>query len=426
MNINELKQVIIDQHEWPITENRLMRHNDQLIQSFINNPHAVVVSGVRRCGKSTLLGHLRQSIIKSSNFINFDDERLAAFTVADFQLLWECFLELYGEQDTFFFDEIQNVPEWERFVRRLHDNKKKVFITGSNAQMFSKELGTRLTGRYIDLKMFPYSFAEFYHLEEALKINFSQLTTNKRMAIKRKFNEYYKLGGFPEYVEHQKPEYLHTLYENILYRDIIVRYKLTRENLIKALTYFLASNIGKEVTYNSIRKLLGFGSANTVSDYFGYLEASFLCFFVNRFDYSLKVQNNSPKKCYFIDHALANLLGFRMSEDLGRFLENIVFIELKRRYAEVYYHRKEKECDFVVRQGNKITEAIQVSTTLDNPETRQREYMGLLEALSMYSLKKGLILTENTEEEHTVSHLGKSYKIVVMPIWRWALALPTE
>lgn len=377
----------------------------------------VIVSGLRRAGKSTLMNEIRKDNLHESYFVNFDDERLFDFAIADFQMMQELLIELYGERNIYFFDEIQNIQGWERFVRRLHDNGKKVYVTGSNASMLSREMGTHLTGRHLSYSLYPYSFKEFLYFKKYELPISEVLTTTEKSTIKRYFNEYIEVGGIPEFVKNRDELYIKTLYENILYRDIITRYNLKDEKALKTTVYFAASNIAKEISYNNIRKLTGLSSATTIKEYFEYLENSYLAYLLPRFSTSLKVQVYSNKKVYFIDTAIARILGFRTSEDYGRILENIVFMELKRESKEVYYHKENKECDFVIRDGYNITEAIQVTQSLENPDTRKRELEGMLDAMKAYKLKEGLILTDDTEDEIEIE--GK--KIFVKPIWKWLL-----
>lgn len=377
----------------------------------------VIVSGLRRAGKSTLMNEIRKDHLHESYFVNFDDERLFDFTIADFQLMQELLTELYGEKNIYFFDEIQNIQGWERFVRRLHDNGKKVYVTGSNASMLSREMGTHLTGRHLSYSLYPYSFKEFLHFKKYELPIPEVLTTTEKSTIKRHFNEYIDVGGIPEFVKNRDELYVKTLYENILYRDIITRYNLKDEKALKTTVFFAASNIAKEISYNNIRKLTGLSSATTIKEYFEYLENSYLAYLLPRFSTSLKVQVYSNKKVYFTDTAIARILGFRTSEDYGRILENTVFMELKRESKEVYYHKENKECDFVIRDGYNITEAIQVTQSLENTDTRKRELDGMLDAMKAYKLKEGLILTDDIEDEIEIE--GK--KIFVKPIWKWLL-----
>jgi hypothetical protein len=419
-----LIQVIMDQAREPLPEMLIPRGAFQELSPLVDTKQVIILSGIRRCGKSVLMHVLRQHKPESDYSINFDDDRLALFQLEHFPLLVEAFVELYGVQSTFYFDEIQNIPGWERFVRRLHNEGKKVFITGSNASLLSSELGTHLTGRYIAIKLFPFSFPEYIHTKDPGLLSKSRLTSTETALIKKYFAEFKVMGGMPEYLENGQKKYLQALYENILYKDIIVRNKLPQQKPIKELVYYLASNNAKEFTYNSLRKLLGLSSANTVSEYCHYLENSFLCFTLNRFSYSLKKQAYSTKKIYFIDQALAESVGFRFSEDQGRTLENIVYLQLARQNKELYFHKDKQECDFLVRDGYDISEAIQVCVSLKDEKTKKREIGGLIEAMVAYKLKAGLIITEGESFTESIEYDGKHYSITTKPCWEWLLENP--
>ncbi len=338
------------------------------------------------------------------------------FELKDFQTLYELFIELFGKKDFFYFDEIQNVEGWERFARQLFDQKKKVFVTGSNASMFSKKLGTHLTGRYVEINLYPFSFTEFLKFcKVKLKRQHLYLTEHKA-ELKKLFVRYMLEGGFPEYLKTKNKDYLRLLYDSILYRDIMARYGLTNERTLKELLYISASGIAKRITFNSVKKTLGLGSTTTVKEYFNYFEESYILSLLNKFDFSLKKQIYSPKKVYLIDTGLAINLGFRFSKDLGRLLENLVLIELKRRKKEVYYFIGNHECDFVLKEGLVVKEAIQVCYELTK-DNKDREINALLEALEKFKLKKGLILTYDQEDSLVI---GKK-KIMVVPVWKWLL-----
>ena len=418
---NLLKKVIVDQHEeHQLPSNYFVRTQETQLTAFAKTKEIIVLSGLRRCGKSVLLQNTRTQLVESDYYFNFEDERLINFTAEDFQILQMVFIELFGNQKTFYFDEIQNIAGWEVFARRLYNADNKLFITGSNANLFSEELGTRLTGRYLSVEIYPLSFKEYAQSQQHDQ---QQTYSTKQIGnLRRLFNEYLLLGGIPEYVKYRHNEYLQSLYESILYRDIIVRYKITDDTAIKKLNFYLASNCSKETTFNALRKAIGLGSTTTVSKYCNHLENSYLCFFVNRYSDSVKSQLASPKKVYFIDHTIAKVLGFRFSEDSGRMLENIVFIELKRRQFEIYYHREQKECDFIVRRGGQTITAIQVCQQLSNSATKQREIAGLLEALARFALTEGYILTDNTSATLQHQHEGMDYTIHIMPIWHWLLS----
>lgn len=422
ISVQLLKSIIADQREEEsIPRDYHYRSTEKKLKTLLKNKEVTVITGVRRCGKSVLMNRIRTQAKEKNYYFNFEDDRLAAFSNDDFQLLYEVFLELYGEEKTFYFDEIQNIPGWEIFVRRLYKSNNKIIITGSNATLFSDELGTRLTGRYIALSIYPFSFYEYAYHQQPNLVTEKNLSTKQASKIKRLFNAYFKYGGIPEFTKHRQTEYLHTLYESILFRDIAARYKLTNTNVLKKLVFFLASNCSKETTYVALQKLLGVGSSTTISDYCSYLENSYLCFFVNRYSVSVKKQLRAAKKVYFIDHALAKTLGFFFSENYERALENIVFVELKRRHQLIFYHRENKECDFVIQEGSRVIQAIQVCQTLTHPDTKQREIDGLIEALATYSLKEGYILTENEEAEETITTDNKTYTVHITPVWKWLL-----
>lgn len=409
-----LKQVIFDQRDKKGINPYVIR---EIAPFILTSREIVIISGIRRCGKSVLLDQIRDKNIEKDYYLNFDDERLIYFSTNEFQLLTEVFLELFGEQNTYYFDEIQNIKGWERFVRRLYDAGKKVFITGSNATMLSKELGTHLTGRYIQIELYPFSFKEFLAYYE-VKINQEMIYSTKgKIALKMKFDEYMKLGGLPLNYDQKNPMFIKTLYQNILYRDVMIRNRLVNEKEISELLYLLASNVSKLSTYSSLAKTIEIKSISTVKNYIEFISNTYLLFQIPVFDYSLKVQLKNPKKTYFIDNAIVKQIGFSFSENLGRELENIVFLELKRHSFEIYYHHKKTECDFVIRKNNKIFMAIQVSTYIDSKETKQREINGLIESLEMYDLKTGLILTLDTEGEE----YHKDFTIKIVPIWKWLL-----
>ncbi len=417
MDREKIKKVIADQREYQLPGNFFDRSQSEVIRQYVDDPNVLIISGIRRSGKSTIMRLLQQEQLKSDYFFNFDDERLVQFNVEDFQTLLEIFIELFGKQTTFYFDEIQNIEGWERFIRRLYEHGNKIFITGSNANLLSKELGTHLTGRNIQLEVYPLSFKEIVYHEQPNLLNKSIYSTVDTGILLNLFSVYMKHGGVPEYFKSRKEEYLKNLYEGILYRDIIVRHNISHEGPIKELVYYFASNIGKEFSYTNLAEYLGLGSPNTVSNYCGYLEDCYLCFFLNRYSHSLKKQIQYNKKCYMIDPAIIRLIGFRSSEDRGRLMENIVLLHLKMHGKDVFFHKEQKECDFITRQGNRVVEAIQVTTHLSDQKVRKRELEGLLEAIRTYDLKEGIILTEN--ETEFIEFEG--YKIEVIPIWKWLL-----
>jgi len=373
----------------------------------------IVITGIRRCGKSTLL---RQLSARYDDFlyINFDDDRLMDFTVADFPVLMLVFEKTLPGIKTLFIDEIQNVSGWERFIRRIHDEGYKVFLTGSNANLLSQELGTRLTGRYTAITLFPFSFQEVLQFRS---ISTGRITAKSRAAILAEFDRYLAGGGFPDYLKSGDPEYLKRIYDDILYRDIVSRFGIREVKGFRQLARYLVTNTANPATYNALKNTLGFKSVVSVRDYVGFLEHAYLIFEIFRHDFSLKKQYVSDKKLYCIDTGLRNAVAFRFSDDKGRLLENLVLIELLRRNKSVYFFKNPKECDFVIEDRGKITSAIQVCYELTR-ENRDRELGGLLGAMQVHGLEEGLILTYLQEE--TITQDG--FTIRVMPAWKWLIS----
>lgn len=376
----------------------------RLFEVKLLSKFATIISGVRRGGKSTLVRQFLQTK-KPVYYLYFEDITLAEFELGDFIQLEIIFRQKLGPDGIFFFDEIQNINGWEKYIRQLVDAGEQVIITGSNASMLSKELGTRLTGRHISLELFPFSYAEFLRLK-------------RKDHSLRLFEEYLQKGGFPEYLKSNDVDVLRNLFQDIFYRDILHRNLLRNELAIKTMLHFLISNIGKELSYNKLKDLIKVGSGNTVSQFIDHFEQAYLLFSLKKFDFSLKKQLVNPKKIYCIDNAIIGRNAFSFSENKGRMLENTVFIELKRRSKQIYYHKMKLECDFLIQDGLKITEAIQVCYQLDY-QNKEREINGLFEALNEYSLKEGLILTYDQED----SFFFNDKTIIIKPVWEWLLSL---
>jgi len=418
MNKEGIKKVIVGQREAKREIQYVDR--DSRVQHDVssNDPFIRIVAGVRRCGKSTLVEQIRKSNAETDFTLNFDDNRLTEFSASDFEKLYEAFHELYEPEKTWYFDEIQNIEGWELFVRRLHNEGHKVFITGSNARMLSAELGTHLTGRYIQTELFPYSFPEFLRFKNIHLTKNYVYSPEETTLLKKIFRDYVIRGGFPEYLQTQLPDYLKLLYENIIYRDIVARHQIRNTQTLLEMAHYLISNVSKETSYNALKNNFGLSNAITVKDHIAYLEDAYLLFSINKFDYSLKKQLSNPKKIYCIDTGLAGMVSFAFSENYGRMLENIVFLHLRRKYTGIYYHKKAWECDFLVVNHTKVEKAVQVSRSLYEAETRKREIRGLLEAMQQYGLKDGYIITED-EEEHIEEN---GFGIHVIPAWKYLLA----
>ena len=283
--------------------------------------------------------------------------------------------------------------------------------------MLSKELGTHLTGRYQQIELYPFSFLEYLKLKGTDLHSLDHFNTDDKVVLKAAFNEYFKLGGFPAFLKSKNTEYLKSLYESILYRDVMVRNGITNEQEILELMFFVTSNTSKLISYNSLAKVIGVKNATTVKQYLGFLQDAYMLSVVPKYDVSVKKQLLNAKKVYGIDLGLMRQISFQHSENQGQLLENLVFLELKRQAKTIYYHHNKLECDFVIKEKNSITQAIQVCWSMHDNKTKQREINGLLDAMTAYHLKEGLILTDDESD----SLLIEDNKINMMPVWLWLL-----
>lgn len=354
---------------------------------FVNVPvadsFATIITGIRRCGKSTLLLQLLHRDYKDAIYLNFDDIRLSSFEVGDF-------IRLHREIEkrkikVLFFDEIQVVEEWEKYVNQLLREGYKVFVTGSNASMLSVELGTHLTGRHLSMELFPFSYSEF--------IKFRGLNSREYAVM-----EYLKIGGIPEYVKTGMPIILNTLVDDILMRDIAVRHSVRDVVSLRQLTVFLITNIGNLVSANKLVGMFSIKSAATFLEYFSFLKDAYLLEFIPMFSHSLKVQARNPKKVYVMDMGLYTENSVSTSENIGRRLENLIFLHLRRKYKQIFYYKGRGECDFIVMEKSVVKEAIQVCLNVDD-ENFYREYNGLLDAMKNLELKEGTIVTLNQSDK---------------------------
>jgi hypothetical protein len=295
-------------------------------------------------------------------------------------------------------DEVQNIDKWELFARMAKDKGFSLFITGSNASMLSRELGTRLTGRYNQIELFPFSYQEF--------LSFSNLERNLKS-----FDIFFESGGFPEYLEEKDDNYLRTLLRDIITRDIAIRRNITNENQLIRLAIHLLSNTGKEFSYNNISKILEIKSVRTVIDYCDYFRESYLTDFIPLYTTSIKKQLVNPKKSYSVDPGFAKANSISFSKDLGRRLENFVYNKLRRQFKEIYYFKQSKtECDFLVKQDEQIILAVQSCWELSN-ENMAREINGIKTALIETGAPEGVIITHDQEDILDGINL--------IPVWKW-------
>lgn len=385
-----LSEIITDQSV--STDGRQWTERD--IRIPLDKKRIVIVTGIRRSGKSTLI---RQKLLnENAIYLNFEDPRLIDFTIGDFSQLEK----IANEKGIcrLLLDEIQNIDKWELFARSASEKGFYLYITGSNASMLSRELGTKLTGRYRQIELFPFSYNEF--------LLFHNLNRSPES-----FETYFITGGFPEYLEEKDDNYLRTLLRDIITRDIAVRRNISNENQLIRLAVHLLSNIGKEFSYNSISKILEIKSVRTVIDYCDYLNESYVTDFIPQYSTSIKKQLVNPRKSYCIDPGLARANSLSFSKDAGRRLENFVYNTLRRENNEIYYYRSSgSECDFLVKQNEQIKLAVQVCWEVDS-ENIKREITGIKNALAETGAKEGFIITHNQED--------KLEGIKLIPAWKW-------
>ena len=358
---------------------------------------AKIITGVRRCGKSTLV----QMLLKDSSFyINFEDTTLYGFTVKDFPILDEAiaqFVKENGKCKYLCFDEIQSVEGWEVYVHQKLDEGFLVVVTGSNASLLSSELGTRLTGRHLDLEMFPFSFSEF--------CSFKKLNQNVSS-----FSKYLEKGGFPEFLKTGSNEILQNLFDDILVRDIAVRNSIRDIRTLKVLALYLASNCGNLVTGSKLSAQLGLKTNVTILEYLSYLEKSYLFYLVPKFDYSAKAQSINPKKVYCVDTGLVKNVTLSQNDDSGRMFENAVFMQLRRQTKNIWYYAEQAfECDFLYGNKSVPEKAVQVCYKLTN-ENREREVRGVVETCKKFEGVKPYIVTFNQTDK--ISYDGMIVPVV--------------
>ena len=418
---NLLKKVVLEQKEKiKLEKDFVIREKLKEIKRFINIRHSIIITGVRRCGKSVLLSQIMDAMHDGYYYITFDDERLADFDLKDFDKLYEIFIELFGKNKTFFLDEVQNVNGWERWVRRMYENGFKFFITGSNARLLSRELATLLTGRHLQISLYPFSFKEFLVFNKIDLKKEDIYLTEKRGIIIKYFNEYLDKGGFPEFLKYNKIEILQEYFNDIIQKDIVERYKIKEIKQLKELARYIITNTGNLATYNQLKKITEIKSVKTIINYFDYLENAYLVFKVPYFSYSLKKQSVNPFKVFSIDTGLRNSISFKFSSDIGRLYENLAALELKRKNKEIYYWKNplHEEVDFVIKEGFKVRQLIQVCYDINDYETKKREIRALIKASKELKCKNLLVITEEKEGEEIV---GKN-KVNYIPLWKWLLS----
>lgn len=398
------------------------------ISEYSGAGEVIIFQGIRRAGKSTLMiNHINHLIscgvsVKSILMVNLEDPRFEVDLTTDLlEQIFQVYREYINHDEPcyIFLDEVQNVEKWEKWVHMGYELKRgQFYITGSSSKLLSREFGTALGGRHLGISVFPLSFKEFCQFRDLPEPNRRNLVA-QQLLFKKAFHEYLQEGGFPKVASLdqslKRPEIL-MYFETIILKDIVARYGLKNFDNVKKAAHFLLSNIGKQTNLNRIRLHAGI-SYELAEKYYEYIKDTYLLSDILPYHDSLSKQYSSNRKVYCIDNGILNYTSFRFSEDRGRYLENLVYIDLIRQGKEVFFHQGKKECDFLIRNGIHITEGIQVCYSMKNEVTRKREIDGLAEAMETYSISEGLILTDD-EDETLQIHSGR---IKIRPVWKWLL-----
>ena len=416
VSVDMIKSAVVDREDDMKRRFRMekviKRECNDSLDKFIAMDIALIITGVRRCGKSFLAWMLSEN--KNIGYVNFEDERIA-MQGNELNKVLEAIYSLKGEVNILIFDEIQNIEGWEKFISRILMGRK-VIITGSNARLMSKELATYLTGRHIDFTLFPFSFREFL---EYKGFEGNLYSTLHRAKIKDYLKDYIEQGGFPLSYKVGRV-FLAENYRDIMERDVVQRYHVKYPSILKEMGRYMMTNTAREISFNSLKKILKVKSTHTVKKYMDYLQNSYLIFLIERFSYKLKEQMLAPKKVYAIDTGMAGAIGFRISKDLGRSMENLVAVELLRKKSywnrdmEIYYWKdhQQREVDFVVKERERVKELIQVTYASGKDEIEEREIKALQKASEELKCKKKTVITWDYEEEGEINFV---------PLWKWLL-----
>lgn len=374
-----------------------------------------VVIGPRRAGKSFFVIHQLQKL-GSFGYVNLDDEQLAK--VENFNEILAEVDELYGSPSLLLLDEVQNFPRWELLANRLQRQGRNLFLTGSNSNLLSRELATHLTGRHTLAHVFPFSFREFLALEK------QELTTPE---LKQKLLQYATYGGFPEPVLQKMDfaDYVARLFDAVVFKDIVSRYKIRRVKTLQEAARILFSNVAKEFSYTALKNSVEKTSVITLQQYVSYLEEAYIFFGVPRFSFKIKEQESFNRKMYCFDNGFIFAKAFKTSPDWGRLFENLVAIELKKGEIEqrhqFYYWKsaRNEEVDFVIQKDRVVHQLIQVSFDVSDPDTKKREIRALLKASDELKCKNLLVLTHDFEATETAEWFGTKGTIQFLPLWKW-------
>ncbi len=423
-----LKEIIVSFHNSDLPS---FYKRDLIVPLHTNKIISLI--GPRRSGKTFFFFQTIAELTKNTEkenivYINFEDERIE-LKKENLQLIIESYLELYPDKNLknvwFFFDEIQNIEGWDKFVRRIYDNySKKIFITGSNSKLLSREIATSLRGRTISYEIYPLSFREFLKFKNFKLQKNDFYDTRKRAKIKKYFTEYFLYGGFPEVVfikdDKLKIRILQEYFNVMIYRDIVERYNIKNTPVLKYFLKRIIENIGKPLSVHKIYNELksqGYKIGKTfLYEFIEMFKNAYIIFPTKKYSFSVLKTEFSPQKTYVIDNGLVNAVTFSYKNDYGKLLENLLAKEIKNSGFELFSHKNKYECDFIIRKKDEII-PVQVSYKFSHEGTRSREVKIFKELIKKLSIKKAFIVTYEEKDELLIGNV----KINIIPAFDFLL-----
>ena len=419
LNTIVMKNILLNQRKERdnlLSHPYLSRHTNHDFEGLLASKQIKLITGPRRSGKSTQALLMLRG--KNFAYLNFDDNALLSHWDED--LVMTMLSDVYAGYEYLMLDEVQNLDNWDLWVSKLYRNGVNMVITGSNAKLLSSEMATVLTGRYLQVQMYPFSMKEVF---EWNKLDSSSVAEADATRVRVVQEDYLRKGGYPETVEARSitQSYLSTLFDSIVWKDVAKRHKVRNVVDLNDLAIYLLSNFCNPLSYNDVATDLGLSSVATTKKFMGYLNEPYLFFYLPRYNNKLKLMKKAPQKVYMVDNGFVFAKAFSLSENLGRLLENQVFVELLRRGYDTertlfyYRSRNDKETDFVTRNGNRIESLIQVCYDLSSPKTEKREVDSLVECAGELKCDNLIILTWN--DERIIEKDG--YSIKVVPVSRW-------
>ena len=398
----------------------LERRSNQDTEMLLGSHLIKLITGPRRVGKST------QALLMLRNrnfaYLNFDSQQL--LDAWDANLVMRMLDDVYPGYEYLLLDEVQNLVAWDLWVSELYRLGKNLVITGSNAKMLSSEMATALTGKYLKVEMLPFSLEEFFDWN---KLDLSKLNLEQHADVSALMDDYLRNGGYPEVVASRQltRTYLDTLFDSIVWKDVAKRHSVRNVTDLNDLALYLVFNFCNPVSANELTEELGFSSVNTTKKFMDYLHEPYLFYYLPRYNNKLKLMKKAPRKVYVVDNGFVAAKAFSLSDNLGRLLENQVFVELLRQGYDTdktmfyYRSRNDKEVDFVLRKGTHIEQLVQVCYDMSNAKTEKREVDSLTECAGELNCSKLVIVTSN--EERVIEKDG--YRIEVVPVAKWSVSL---